>query len=82
MAVVTEALLGRAKKLHEERSIGSHTREVASSLSTTVCILTDLDPAASLQVQDILFEQAVRVCASNIPPAFDMACMTKIVQCH
>ena len=31
-------------------------------------ILTDLDPAASLQVQDILFEQALLACASNIPP--------------
>jgi len=59
---------GSAAKTGEVRGeIGSRAREVASSLSTTVAILTDLDPAASLQVQDILFEQAMLACASNIP---------------
>jgi len=36
-----------------------------------------LDSAASLQVQDILFEQASSTCARNIPPDDDVAVKNK-----
>ena len=45
-------------------------------------ILTDLDPAASLQVQDILFQQALLGCASNIPRVDYAAVYLYITRCR